>query len=157
MSLGSTNQKLGQVRFLNAWYYADGKFAITMCFFRPFSMKEQCLESKWWTLFMLCFIWGKLEHQQLLCSSRQPVLHKERSAVSQGHNTKIFVNRISSFHLTTQDTKVVTNPTLFMTSDWKEVHHHKIHRYFCWSCFQSYLESLQCYSYSLANDKGLLC
>lgn len=30
MSLGSTNQELGQVSFLNAWHYADGKFAITM-------------------------------------------------------------------------------------------------------------------------------
>lgn len=46
MSLGSTNQKLGQVSFLKAWHYADGKFAITICFFSPFSMKEQCLESK---------------------------------------------------------------------------------------------------------------
>lgn len=46
MSLGSTNQKVGQVSCLNAWHYADGKFAITICFFGPFSMKEQCLESK---------------------------------------------------------------------------------------------------------------
>lgn len=46
MSLGSTNQKLGQVSFLKAWHYADGKSAITICFFSPFSMKEQCLESK---------------------------------------------------------------------------------------------------------------
>jgi len=46
MVLGPTNQKLGQDSFLNAWHYADGKFAITICFFSPFSMKEQSLESK---------------------------------------------------------------------------------------------------------------
>lgn len=67
-----------------------------------------------------------------------------------------FVNHLLSLHLATKKVKVVTNPTSFMTSELKQVNQQKIHRYFCQSCFQDDLESLKCYSCSLANEKGLL-
>jgi len=67
-----------------------------------------------------------------------------------------FVNHLFSLHLTTNKVKVVTKPNFVYDLRRKTSESAQNPQVFLLELLSAYLESLQCYSDSLANEKGLL-